>query len=114
MLAERFNEILDKQLETIKVMLGHKAKEYATTDRLHNFKKAAALKGETPRQALMGMMVKHTVSVYDMGMSFSESYPPELWDEKITDHINYLILLRAIVAEEHAEEVRRGSRPDRT
>ena len=40
------------------------------------------------------MMAKHTTSVYDMVES-GKPYSLELWDEKITDHINYLILLRA-------------------
>lgn len=43
-------------------------------------------------------MAKHTVSVYDMAES-GQLYPIELWQEKITDHINYLFLLNAIVRE---------------
>lgn len=45
------------------------------------------------------MMAKHTVSIYDMCNS-GLKYPIELWNEKITDHINYLLLLRAIIEEE--------------
>jgi hypothetical protein len=75
-----------------------KAREYATEDRLHNFKVAAALQGCTPAQALAGMMAKHTVSVYDMARNGRE-YPQALWDEKITDSINYLLLLAAVVRE---------------
>ena len=44
------------------------------------------------------MMAKHTVSVYDM-CNIGDNYPLELWSEKITDSINYLILLRALVEE---------------
>lgn len=109
--ARRFNEILDDQLGTIQRMLGAKAKEYATDDRLHNFKKAAALKGETPIEALSGMMAKHTVSIYDM-MHSPEIFSHEIWNEKITDHINYLILLKALVLEDRGEEIRRGAVPD--
>ena len=47
-------------------------------------------------QALGGMMVKHTTSVYDMIASGKE-YPLSLWNEKITDHINYLLLLKTTV-----------------
>ena len=36
-------------------------------------------------------MVKHTVSIYDM-LSSSSDYSSEMWEEKITDHINYLHL----------------------
>lgn len=87
MKTEQFNQIV-------------KAKEYATDDRLHNFKVAAELENCTPRQALAGMMAKHTVSIYDMCRS-DVKFSDDQWNEKITDHINYLLLLRAIVEEEN-------------
>ena len=93
-----FERIFDEQVERSRSVLVSKAKEYATLDRLHNFKVAAALEGKSPAQALAGMMAKHTVSVYDMAES-GEEYPIELWQEKITDHINYLFLLNAIIRE---------------
>lgn len=98
MKAEVFNQIVEVQLERCRKILCFKANEYATEDRLHNFRVAAALQGCTELQALAGMMAKHTVSVYDMVMG-GQSYPMELWGEKITDHINYLLLLRAMVEE---------------
>lgn len=105
--SEKFNEIISAQLEHCKIVLCKKAKEYATKDRLHNFKVAASLERTTPVAALMGMMAKHTVSVYDMciGTDGYEhlNYPLELWDEKITDSINYLLLLRALVEEENSQ-----------
>lgn len=98
MTAIEFERIFEEQVERSRSVLISKAKEYATEDRLHNFKVAAALEGKTPEQALAGMMAKHTVSVYDMAES-GLVYPIELWQEKITDHINYLFLLNAIVRE---------------
>lgn len=95
---ELFETIVHAQQARCTEILTSKAKEYATEDRLHNFKVAASLEGISTRQALAGMMAKHTVSVYDMCCS-SEVFPIELWEEKITDHINYLLLLRAIVEE---------------
>lgn len=56
-----------------------------------------------PKEALAGMMAKHTISVYDMCRS-GKDYPIELWNEKITDHINYLLLLKAIVEEDYWHE----------
>ena len=98
--AATFETCLYRQIERVEDVLSSKASEYADdTDRLHNFKVAASLKGETSRQALAGMMVKHTVSVYDMALS-DKSFSLAQWDEKITDHINYLILLRAVVLDE--------------
>lgn len=102
MTAEKFNDIINKQIDHCKSILCSKAKEYATSDRLHNFKIAGALQGVSPVQALMGMMAKHMVSVADMCMS-GEAYPQELWDEKITDSINYLLLLSALIRESDNE-----------
>jgi hypothetical protein len=99
MKAPRFKRIVEWQVTRCLDTLIVKAAEYATEDRLHNFKVAAEVQGTTPRQALMGMMAKHTVSIYDMGMS-DKSFPIGMWDEKITDHINYLLLLKALVVEE--------------
>ena len=99
MTTERFEKLLDEQLELCRSVLCSKAVEYATEDRLHNFKVAAAVQGNDPKQALAGMMAKHTVSVYDMCASGTD-YPMELWQEKCTDHLNYLLLLMALVQED--------------
>ena len=98
MKSEQFEEVIDYILIKCRNLLNSKANEYATEDRLHNFKIAAALQGVDPKQALAGMMAKHTVSVYDMCMS-GDIYTSSLWDEKICDSINYLLLLRALIAE---------------
>ena len=100
MTGELFNKLMDEQMERSRSVLSSKATEYATADRLHNFRVAAALQGITDSQALAGMMAKHTVSVYDMCLS-NKYYPIELWQEKITDSINYLLLLNAMVRESY-------------
>ena len=99
--TETFNKIIREQIERCENTLCKKADEYATDDRLHNFKVAVGLQGCLPTTALGGMMTKHTVSVYDMirGLEEGESYPIELWNEKIGDSINYLLLLAAAVRE---------------
>jgi hypothetical protein len=62
-----FDEILNERIEKIKKVLSKKAGEYSSeNDRLHNFKRAAALNCETPEKALAGMLTKHIVSIYDM------------------------------------------------
>ena len=100
MTGEVFNKHLQHMQKVTVDTLIHKAKEYAKDgDRLHNFKVAAAVQGTNPKQALAGMMAKHTVSVYDMAGT-GEDYPVELWEEKIKDSINYLFLLWALVQEE--------------
>lgn len=103
--SEQFEAILQDQIDKTATILGHKAREYATdVDRLHNFKVAAELENTTTRNALAGMMAKHTVSIYDMCGSPAEM-DLELWNEKITDHINYLILLRAVIIEEQDADI---------
>jgi precorrin-2 methylase len=99
MKTEQFNEIINEQISRSLDVLVVKAKEYATNDRLHNFKVAAVLKDETPVQALAGMMAKHTVSVYDMSMAKEIDRNMDTWNEKITDSINYLLILRALIEE---------------
>ena len=47
------------------------------------------------KQHCTGMMSKHVVSLYDMCYSTLLHFDMEQWDEKITDCINYLILLKA-------------------
>lgn len=96
-----FNQIIETKLEeTHKVLLAKNA-GYANEDRLHVFTTATALgpEGENRSQVLAGMMKKHTVSVYDM-INSGEAYSEEMWDEKIGDHINYLLLLRATIVED--------------
>lgn len=99
MKKELFDTIVNAQLSCCEAVLINKAREYATEDRLHNFKVAAELKHETTQEALLGMMAKHTISIYDMCQS-KEVFPMDVWIEKITDHINYLILLRAVMTED--------------
>jgi DNA-binding Lrp family transcriptional regulator len=102
--AQEFNKVLEEVFERVAGVLQAKAEEYADdTDRLRNFKLAAGLKEVTPIEALSGMMVKHTVSVYDY-ISLEDVPTLAEWDEKIIDHINYLILLRALVVEHHAKD----------
>lgn len=103
MKSTQFNEIVVDQLDRVQATLVNKGGEYATeADRLHNFVQAAAMQGITTREALSGMMIKHTVSIYDMIGGPTGGFTTEQWDEKITDHITYLVLLKAIIVEEES------------
>ena len=100
MTYQRFEEIVTQELDYCKTLLTSKGKEYSLTDdRLACFKKAAQLQGETTKQALCGMLAKHVVSVYDMCMA-DDNFSMERWTEKVTDSINYLLLLLAAVEED--------------
>ena len=109
MIINEFNDVVIGQMERCKMLLITKGNEYAPEamsnveiDRLAHFKKAATLMRTTPKIALMGMLVKHYISIMDMSMD-DKDYPVEQWSEKITDSINYLLILRAIVEEEKHE-----------
>lgn len=98
-----FDKVLESRIVKTREILSSKAKEYASDgDRFHNFKVAAQMINKTPEQALYGMMLKHMVSVKDL-VDWSESDPERitrhLVDEKISDHVNYLILLEGLLLE---------------
>lgn len=102
MRTEQFENIINNRIETCKSVLCSKAEEYATDDRLHNFKAAGELQKCTPVKALGGMMAKHTVSVYDLIEDYEQGkeISPKMWVEKIGDSINYLLLLTALLEED--------------
>lgn len=98
--ANTLNLTIEDQLERSTSLLKSKNSAYnPNKDKLQGFKIAADLQKQSTKAALAGMMAKHTVSVFDMCHS-DEIFPADVWNEKITDHINYLLLLRAVVEEE--------------
>jgi len=98
---EKFSNAVTAQMKRSRDVLIDKGKEYGNNaDRLAHFRKAAALQDTTEQDALYGMLSKHLVSVAEMcGTGDVQDYPKSLWDEKITDSINYFLILAAIVAD---------------
>lgn len=98
--------MFEKQVGRCAETLQRKKKEYTgdSQDRLSAFKVAAAMQGCKPERALAGMMAKHIVSLYDMCYADRETFDLNTWDEKITDSLNYLFLLKAIVEEGQKHE----------
>ena len=96
------NAVFDEQVRLCADTLQKKTKEYTgdDTDRLGAFKAAAALQHATPQRALAGMMAKHIISIYDMCFSDRKTFELAVWEEKITDSLNYLFLLKAVIKEE--------------
>jgi hypothetical protein len=94
------NKIIKDQLKICESLLCSKAKEYSLEkDRLASFKTGAKLQGITPKQCLLGYATKHIVSITDM-IKTDKKFTLARWEEKITDTINYLLLLKAMVEEE--------------
>lgn len=101
MVSKEFEVIVKQQFDNCYDVLFEKAKQYniGTDDRLHAFKAASAFEGISTKQALFGMLTKHLVSLSDM-IRQDGTHSLEVWEEKITDSINYLLLLKAVVEEE--------------
>ena len=100
MTTERFNEVVKDLTTQIKNTLIRKAGEYnLDDDRLSVFKRAAGIQQQTQAQALLGMMTKHVVSIYDY-VEGNKQFTEALAREKIVDNLNYLILLYAVLEEE--------------
>jgi len=96
---KRFNEIIVNRFKECEEVLISKEEEYSSgTDRLHNFKVAAAALQTTPEEALLGMWIKHIVSIIDL-MKNPDSATPSLIKEKFGDNINYSLLAEATLLE---------------
>lgn len=94
---EAFDIVVGARCCKIKEVLASKAKEYATErSRFHNFEVAARILDTTPEKALMGMLIKHFVSVMDL-VEAPESATEDMINEKIGDSVNYLILLEGML-----------------
>jgi len=99
MTKEKMDKIITDQWIKCIETLEQKAKEYVySEDRLEHFKLSGAEQNIPPKAALWGMASKHITSIG--GMCRNDTGTVELWSEKITDALNYLFLLRALVEEE--------------
>ena len=96
---DQFDTVCNERIVKIKKVLLSKSKEYAKgADRYHNFNVAARVGGTSREKALLGMMMKHLVSVLDI-IEEPGRFNDEVIDEKIGDMINYLILLEGMLLE---------------
>ena len=102
MTEKRFEGLVRNVIEEINNRVKNKGQEYARVDRLSNFKVAASMskrRGETPEQALMGMLKKHWVSILDITDDTAEDKIADytVWYEKCLDNIVYSICLLGLV-----------------
>jgi len=101
MTPKDFEEVFDKQIAQCSAILISRSKTYSTVlDRLHNFKKAAHLQECSSEQALFGMVSKHIVALSD-AIALEEPVSEGAWNEWITDIMNYMILLKAVLIEQN-------------
>ncbi len=103
MKLEEFEKIAKAQFEySLTLMCGVKNVEYSRNyDKLHNFKTGAMIDGTTPERTLLGYWKKQLTSVLDIINDLDEGKFPNFstLHEKITDNINYLVLLKALIIE---------------
>lgn len=104
MTPEKFTEVVRRRLIHCEYVLVPKDHEYSRGgDRLHNFKKAAEIEKCSPEKALLGMAMKHIVSIMDMVEDLPVLPTEAQQAEKFTDAINYLLLLEALIEERRAK-----------
>lgn len=104
MTIDDFNQTIDAQLKICHNLLINKGNEYSfNSDRLKAFKTGAALQNITQKQCLLGMLTKHIISIYDM-VSTNKHFNINKWTEKISDAINYLLILKSMLVEEEYEK----------
>ena len=102
--AETFDRVLEDAHTRQKKVLHTKAGEYSRDkDRLLNFKTAGSFQRCTPERALWGMASKHFVSLTDLinDLESGVDHPMPLWEEKIGDAENYLLLLEGLLRERY-------------
>jgi len=102
MLENDAYKIMEFRLAAVRQKLIAKSIEYSTSeDKLHNFKRAAKINNCSTFKALQGMKAKHDVSILDIidKLDKGEHVPFELFEEKVTDSIAYLLLLEMLIRE---------------
>jgi len=99
--------IRNAHARSTRVLAGKRVEYSPGEDRLSNFKKAGELQGVTPEAALVGMLTKHVVSLFELVASIEKSeiegwnWKGDVWNEKLDDARNYLFLLEALVRERY-------------
>ena len=102
MTGKDFDKIRDELLKHCIILLSSKEKDYATQDRLHNFKLSATRQQTTPELALWYYRDKHETAIQTAIHELAKNgkkHPLKKWREWVGDSINYLILLYALIAE---------------
>lgn len=101
---KEFADVVTKELDYVWELLCSKSKEYDFgDDRFHSFKVGGQLQGISQEKCLLGYLTKHIVSIYDM-CDKVEEFSFEKFQEKITDYINYGLLLLGMIQEEKNKE----------
>jgi hypothetical protein len=109
MTEERFEEVVDCFLSSIRETLVVKGKEYRrNSNPFHNFDVGAQRSGLIRERVLDGFLLKHEISIADITNDLEKGIFPKIstLDEKFGDNVIYLIIKMASIIdkiEEHGE-----------
>ncbi len=93
---KELESLIQERIERCKEVLFKKSEEYSSeSDRMRNFNTAGRMLGIPPYKVAFMYMMKHFESVYEIVIN-DQPASPTLWEEKITDLINYLLLIDAM------------------
>jgi hypothetical protein len=107
MSPEELKSWITLRLDRCNGVLTVKTAEYSNSDVFHNFIEGGRILNTSKEHALWGYIMKHLVSIQDIvtnvGLdkhleSCTDTLPSlEIWNEKIGDTLNYLLLLDAMM-----------------
>lgn len=102
MTLDEFDAVVERRLGLTRDTLVIKGREYVRgDDRLSNFKLESQYNRLPVVVNVLSKLSKHLVSVADMCHDevTGTVYTKAMWDEKIGDCVNYLVLLEAVLEE---------------
>jgi hypothetical protein len=102
MTDREFSSIFNKRIKVIHETVVVKGAEYTrNNNRLHNFERAAQVKGKLPIEIADDYLTKHLISYYDMidDMKAGKYIDQKTIDNKITDLMIYFGLVECLVKE---------------
>lgn len=100
MTEDRFDEVVDCFLNSVRETLIVKGREYRRNGNVfHNFDEGARRSGLIREKVLDGFLLKHEISIADITNDLVDGKLPtkELLDEKFGDNIIYLIIKKASI-----------------
>lgn len=105
--SQTFERLTDEQLKVCKEVMFSKRAEYSgNADVLHNFRQAVTLLAMSPAEVAFCYDTKHISSIQKIVKELSQGRTPSeaIWREKITDYLNYGLLMHACVMEAISKE----------
>jgi len=100
MTENRFDEVVDETLNSIREILVIKGAEYRRNqDPFHNFNEGSKRSGLIREKVLDGFLLKHEISIADITNDLEKGILPkiETIEEKFGDNLIYLILKKASI-----------------